>query len=212
MNGETIRVLVADDHPIVREGLRAVTSMQEGMVVVAEAKDGREAVEQFRATRPDVALIDLRMPHCNGVEATSIIRREFPDSGIVVLTTYAGDEDVYSALRAGARGYLLKGCDVGELIAAIQIVHAGGRHIPPEVFALLAERFAASDLTAREREVLELIVRGAKNRAIATVLGVTEGTVKGHVNNILGKLGVTDRTQAATVAVQRGLAHLEDGR
>jgi DNA-binding NarL/FixJ family response regulator len=212
MNDEIIRVLVADDHPIVREGLRAVIAMQEGLVVVAEARDGREAVELFRATRPDVALIDLRMPHCNGVEATSTIRREFPDSGIVVLTTYAGDEDVYSALRAGARAYLLKGCDVRELIAAIRIVHAGGRHIPPEVSALLAERFAANDLTAREREVLQLIVRGAKNRAIAAVFGVTEGTVKGHVNNILSKLGVADRTQAATVALQRGLAHLEEGR
>jgi len=212
MNGETIRVMVADDHPIVREGLRAVIAMQQGMVVVAEARDGREAVEQFRATRPDVALIDLRMPHCNGVEATSIIRREFPNSGIVVLTTYAGDEDVYSALRAGARAYLLKGCDVQELIAAIRIVHAGGRHIPPEVSSLLAERFAANDLTAREREVLQWIVRGAKNRAIAEILGVTEGTVKGHVNNILSKLGVEDRTQAATAALQRGLAHLGEGR
>jgi two-component system NarL family response regulator len=212
MSDQTIRVMVADDHPIVREGLRAVISMHQGMVVVAEAQDGREAVEQFRATRPDVALIDLRMAHCDGVEATSIIRREFPDSGIVVLTTYAGDEDVYSALRAGARAYLLKGCDVQELIAAIRIVHAGGRHIPPEVSSLLAERFAGNDLTAREREVLQLIVRGAKNRAIAAALGVTEGTVKGHVNNILGKLGVADRTQAATVALQRGLVHLEEGR
>lgn len=207
-----IRVMVADDHPIVREGLRSVISKQEGMVVVAEAHDGLEAVEQFRATRPDVALIDLRMPHCDGVEATSVIRREFPNSGIVVLTTYAGDEDVYSALRAGARAYLLKGCDVRELVTAIRVVHAGGRHIPPEVSSQLAQRLAANDLTAREREVLQWIVRGAKNRAIAASLGVTEGTVKGHVNNILSKLGVKDRTQAATAALQRGLVHLEEGR
>jgi two-component system NarL family response regulator len=210
METNSIRVMVADDHPIVREGLRTVISLQSDMTIVSEASNGHEAIALFRSTRPDVAVIDLRMPQCSGLEATISIRGEFPGSRIVILTTYAGDEDVYRALNAGARAYLLKGCDVQQLLAAIRTVHAGGRHIPPDVSSLLADHLGSSDLTLREREVLRMVARGKKNRAIATTLGVTEGTIKGHLNNILSKLGVRDRTQATITALLRGIVHLED--
>lgn len=210
MSAHEIRVLIADDHPLVREGLTAVLNRQPDMQVVAEASDGREAVALFRRHRPDVALMDLRMPHFGGVEATTMIRSEFPDSRIIVLTTYGGDEDIHRALTAGARAYLLKDTSNENLITAIRSVHQGQRHLPADVSMRLAQHFDANELTAREREILALIVRGHRNKKIGALLGITEGTVKGHINNILGKLAVEDRTQAATEAIRRGLVYLED--
>lgn len=204
-----IRILITDDHFLVRVGLATVINTQPDMSVVAEAGDGRQAVEMYRQHKPDVTLMDLRMPEMNGIEAIQAICKEFPNSRIIVLTTYDGDEDIYRALQAGARSYILKDMVGDELIDAIRVVHSGQRRIPPEIAARLAERMPRSDLTPRELEVLKLIVKGKSNREIATELFVTEGTVKVHVNNLLGKLGVNDRTQAATVAIQRGIVHLD---
>jgi two-component system NarL family response regulator len=211
-NPDRIRVLVADDHPIVREGIVALVSRQPAMAVVAEASDGRQAIDLYRRERPDVALFDLRMPITDGVAATIAVRSEFPDARIVILTTYDNDEDIYSALRAGAQAYLLKDAPREELLTAIRKVVAGRRHIPPHVAARLAERVGVTDLTPRELEVLRQIVRGKSNKEIGDTLIITEGTVKGHVNNILSKLGVTDRTQAALAAVRRGLVSLDEAQ
>jgi two-component system NarL family response regulator len=178
------------------------------MEVIAQGLNGQQAIDLFRQHRPDVTLIDLRMPILGGVEAITAIRREFPDARVIVLTTYDGDEDIYRSLQAGAKGYLLKDVFFEELETAIKTVHAGSRHIPAIIAERLAERMASSDLTSREMEVLELIVRGQSNKEIAASLKITEATVKSHINNILSKLGVTDRTQAATTALQRGLVHL----
>jgi len=211
-NPGRIRVLVADDHPIVREGIVALVGRQAEMAVVAEASDGRQAIDLYRRERPDVALFDLRMPFTDGVAATIAVRSEFPDARIVILTTYDNDEDIYSALRAGAQAYLLKDAPREELLTAIRNVVAGRRHIPPHVAARLAERVGVTDLTPRELEVLRQIVRGKSNKEIGDTLIITEGTVKGHVNNILSKLGVTDRTQAALAAVRRGLVSLDEAQ
>lgn len=205
---QPIRVLIADDHPVVRQGLAAMIARQPGMTVVAEAGDGREAVDLYRAQQPDVALIDLRMPEVDGVEAIAMIRAEFPAARIVVLTTYDGDEDIYRGLRAGAMAYLLKDAPPDELIAAIKVVHAGQKRIPPDVAAKLAERLNSPELTARELQVLHLIVAGQSNREIGATLSIGEGTVRAHVNNILAKLNVQDRTQAATMAIKRGIVRL----
>ena len=207
--GTLIRILVADDNFLVRLGLGAVLNAQSGMTVIAEAGNGRQAVELFRQHTPDIVLMDLRMPLMTGVEATRAIRSEYPGARIIVLTTYDGDEDIYRALQAGARAYLLKDVLREDLLAAIKAVHAGQRHIPPAVAARLAERLPLSDLTARELEVLTLIVKGMSNSEIGAALTISTGTVKIHVNNILSKLGVSDRTQAATTALQRGIVHLE---
>ncbi len=205
----SIRVLVVDDHQIVRQGLVALINSEPGLKVVAEAADGAQAVELFRQHRPDVTLMDLRLPGLGGVEATRAIRREFATARIIVLTTYDGDEDIYRALQAGAQGYLLKGMSFDELLAAIRTVHAGARRIPAPVAERLAERIAGQELTGRELQVLELIVKGRSNREISTALAISEATVKSHVNSLLGKLGVSDRTQAATSALQRGIIHLD---
>jgi two-component system NarL family response regulator len=207
--GNLIRILVADDNFLVRLGLGAVLNAQSGMTVIAEAGNGRQAVELFRQHTPDIVLMDLRMPLMTGVEATKAIRSEYPGARIIVLTTYDGDEDIYRALQAGARAYLLKDVLREDLLAAIRAVHAGQRHIPPAVAARLAERLPLSDLTARELEVLKLIVKGMSNSQIGAALTISTGTVKIHVNNILSKLGVSDRTQAATTALQRGIVHLD---
>src|SRR5215216_2820000 len=204
-----IRVLIADDHFVVRMGLTAVITTQPDMVVVAEAANGRQALEFFRHHRPDVTLMDLRMPEMDGLEAITAIRKEFPDSRFIVLTTYDGDEDIYRALQAGARSYLLKDMLQDGLVEAIRAVHAGQRRIPAEVAGRLAERMDRTELTSREMEVLRLIVEGKSNKEIAARLKIAEGTVKIHINNILSKLGVTDRTQAATFALQRGIIHLD---
>jgi two-component system, NarL family, response regulator len=204
-----IRVLIADDHFVVRMGLTAVVTTQPDMAVVAEAANGRQALELFRHHRPDVTLMDLRMPEMDGIEAITAIRKEFPDSRFIVLTTFDGDEDIYRALQAGARSYLLKDMLQAGLVEAIRAVHAGQRRIPAEVAARLAERMDRTELTSREMEVLGLIVKGKSNKEIAASLKIAEGTVKIHINNILSKLGVSDRTQAATFALQRGIIHLD---
>lgn len=203
-----IRVMFVDDHPVLRAGLAAIIGAQSDMEVVAEAGTGREAIELFRLHQPDVVLMDLRLPGMNGTEAIAAIRKEYPDAHIIVLTTYDGDEDIYQALRAGARAYLLKDMLRKELLEAIRAVHAGKLRIPPAVASRLAERFPKSELSSRELEVLRQIARGSSNKEIAAALSVAEGTVRIHVSNILGKLAVSDRTEAVTVALQRGIIHL----
>jgi two-component system NarL family response regulator len=197
-----------DDHPVVREGLIAIIERQPDLAVVAEASDGRQAIDLFRQHTPDVTLMDLRLPNISGVDAIAAIREFRPNARIIVLTTYDGDEDIHRALQAGAQGYLLKDMFREELLEAIRSVHAGFRRIPAAVASKLADRIGIVDLTAREMEVLQLIAAGKSNREIGLALAITEGTVKGHVNNILSKLGVSDRTQAVTTALQRGIIHL----
>jgi DNA-binding NarL/FixJ family response regulator len=206
---DTIKILIVDDHNIVRQGLAALLKTVPGFAVTAEAADGEQAVELFRKHKPDVTLMDLRLPKMNGVDAIARIRDASPAARIIVLTTFDGDEDIYRALQAGAKGYLLKGMDLSELTEAIRTVHAGRTRIPPRVAEKLAERMGAASLTARELEVLRLIVAGKSNKDIGTALFISEATVKTHVNSLLSKLGVEDRTQAATTALQRGIVHLE---
>ena len=212
MTKESIRVLVVEDHHVVRQGLVALLNVVDGLEVVGEAADGVEAIAQYRKHQPDIALIDLRLPRLSGVEVIERIRMETPNARFIVLTTYDGDEDIYRALQAGARAYLLKGMTSEELIAAIRAVHAGKSHIPPAIAQRLAERMGTEELTPREFDVLEQIVRGLSNKDIATELEISEATVKTHINNLLSKLGVTDRTQAATAALQRGIVTLESLR
>jgi two-component system NarL family response regulator len=206
---ETIRVLVVEDHHVVRQGLVSLLNVVEGMEVVGEAADGVEAIAQYRKHQPDITLIDLRLPRMSGVDAIQRIRMESPNARFIVLTTYDGDEDIYRALKAGAKAYLLKGMTTDELIAAIRVVHAGKSHIPQAIAEKLAERMGVEELTPREMDVLEQIVSGKSNKEIADELGVSEATVKTHINSLLGKLGVTDRTQAATAAIRRGIVPLE---
>jgi DNA-binding NarL/FixJ family response regulator len=209
---EAIRVLVVEDHNVVRQGLVALLNVVDGLTVVGEAADGLEAIDQFRKHQPDITLMDLRLPRLSGVEAIQRIRLEAPQARVIVLTTYDGDEDIYRALKAGARAYLLKGMTGEELVTTIRAVHAGKSHIPPAIAEKLAARMGTEDLTPREFDVLEQIVRGKSNKEIASELNVSEATVKTHINSLLGKLGVTDRTQAATAAIQRGIVPLESLR
>jgi two-component system, NarL family, response regulator len=204
-----IRVLIADDHSVVRQGLVAIVELEPDLTVVGIAGDGRSAVEAFRQQRPDVTLMDLQMPEMGGVDAITAICAEFDNARIVVLTTYDGDEDIYRGLRAGAKGYLLKDADPEELLEAIRAVHRGQTCIPPAVGAKLAERMSIPQLSDRELEVLRLMTTGKSNQEIGTALCITERTVKFHINNILSKLGVQDRTKAVLVALKRGIAHLE---
>ena len=212
MSNNPIRILVVEDHPIVRQGLIALLSVVEGVEVVGQAADGAEAVRQFDATHPDVTLVDLRLPKMSGVEVIQRVRSKHAQARFIVLTTYDGDEDIYRALQAGARAYLLKGMTTEELITTIRAVHAGKSHIPPAIAQRLAERMGTEELTPREFDVLEQIVHGKSNKDIATELEISEATVKTHINNLLSKLGVTDRTQAATAAIQRGIVTLESLR
>src|ERR687894_231982 len=208
MSNEKIRIVVVDDQAVVRQGFVSLINTVSDMEVIAEGVDGRQAVELYRKHRPDVLLTDLRMPLMTGVEAIAAIRREFPAARLIVLTTFDGDEDIYRSLQAGAQGYLLKDMFFEELEDAIRTVRAGGRRIPGVVAERLAERVGGSDLTARELEVLGQIVRGMSNKEIAAAFGISEATVKSHINNVLSKLGASDRTQAATKALQRGIIHL----
>jgi two-component system NarL family response regulator len=203
-----IRILIADDHPVVREGLAAMIKRRTDMTVVAEANHGQEAVALFHQHQPDVVLMDLRMPEMDGVEAILTIREQTPEARVIVLTTYDTDEDIYRALRAGAKAYLLKDTPREELLDTIRAVSAGRTRVPSDVAAKLVERVSSEALTAREVDVLRLIVAGHSNREIATLLYISEGTVKTHVNHILMKLGVSDRTQAVTTALRRGLVSL----
>jgi len=209
---ESIRVLIVEDHNVVRQGLVALINLAEGIQVVGEAADGVEAIAQFRKLLPDVTLVDLRLPKLSGVEIIQRVRSESPQARFVVLTTYDGDEDIYRALKSGAKAYLLKGMTSEELISTIREVAAGRSHIPPAIAERLAERMGTEDLTPREADVLEQIVQGKSNKEIATELDISEATVKTHINSLLSKLGVTDRTQAATAAIRRGLVPFESLR
>jgi DNA-binding NarL/FixJ family response regulator len=200
--------MVVEDHHIVRQGLVALLNTVADMTVVAEASDGKDALDLFRQHQPDVTLMDLRLPNMSGVEAVTEIRKQFATARIIVLTTFDGDEDIYRALQAGARGYLLKGMFGDELMDAIRAVHAGKSRIPAVIAERLALRMGGSPLTTRELDVLKLIVAGKSNKEIGAELAISEATVKTHINSILSKLSVTDRTQAATTALQRGLVHL----
>jgi DNA-binding NarL/FixJ family response regulator len=203
-----IRVLSVDDHPLLREGIAALIGNQSDMQLIGEASNGREALEQFRKHHPDITLMDLQMPEMSGVDAISAIRGEFPDARIIVLTTYAGDFQVSRAFKAGARGYLLKGMLRQELLETIRAVHAGQKRLSAEVAAEIAEHATDDILTPREIDVLRLIAEGNANKEIAGKLSVTEETVKGHVKNILAKLGVNDRTHAVSIGLKRGIIDL----
>jgi DNA-binding NarL/FixJ family response regulator len=204
-----IRVLTVDDHALLRKGIRALISGAPDMQLVAEACTGREAVEEFRAHRPDVTLMDLQMPEMTGIEAIIAIRGEFPDARIIVLSTYSGDVQVVRALKAGARAYLVKGNVNKELLATLRAVHAGQKRIPPEIAAQLAEHTGEDELTEREIGVLRLIAAGNANKEIAAQLELAEDTVKRHVTNILSKLGANDRTHAVTIGLKRGIIELQ---
>lgn len=206
----TIRVLMADDHPVVRMGIQALLAHESDMAVVGEAGDGGEVVALYREHEPDVVLMDLRMPGQDGVAAIRAIVDADPDARIVALTSYEGDADIYRALDAGACGYLIKDMLGAEVVAAIRSAAAGRRVIPPEVAGRLAEFVPRVDLTPREQDVLRLAAKGLRNRDIARVIGRAEETVKVHLKHIMAKLGVEDRTEAVTLALQRGILHLDD--
>ena len=206
---DRIRTMVVEDHHVVRQGLVALLNVMPEIEIVGEASDGFQAVELHRHLQPDVTLMDLQLPNLGGVEAITRIRVENPAARFIVLTTFDGDEDIFRSLQAGAKAYLLKGMTIDDLLKTIRLVHAGKTSIPPAIAEKLAERAGTQDLTARELAVLERIVAGRANKEIAADLAISEATVKTHVNNLLGKLGVSDRTNAATVAIHRGLVHFK---
>ena len=207
-NGHTIRILTVDDHLLLREGIAAVLEAQSDMVLVGEASNGREAIDRFRQLRPDVTLMDLRMPDMNGIDAITAIRREFPNARIIVLSTYAGDVQAAAALRAGASGYLLKNLVRTELLDTIRAIHAGKRRVPPEIATEIAEHVADDSLTGRETEILKGVAAGKSNKRIAAELDISEGTVKTHMKSILPKLDASDRTHAVMIALKRGILDL----
>ena len=206
---DKLKLMLVDDHYLVRMGLASIMALEPDVEVCAEAASGQEARALYRTHRPDVTLMDLRLPDISGTETLQAIRREFPDARIVIISTYVCDEEIYGALQAGAMAYLVKSVQRDELMRAIRKAAKGQRHIPAEVAARLAERVTRSQLSARELEVLRLLVAGRRNREIAGTLDITEGTVKLHVSSILGKLGVADRTEAVTRALQHGIVQLE---
>ena len=203
-----IRILTVDDHPLLRKGIAALVNAEPDLKLVAEASNGREAIDAFRSHQPDVTLMDLQMPEVDGLEAINAIRREFPEARIIVLTTYSGDTQVLRALKAGARGYILKGHVHKELLDTIRAVHAGQKRIPPEIAAELADHATDDPLTEREIDVLRLIAAGNSNKQIADQLSIGEATVKSHVTNILSKLGANDRAHAVTIGLKRGIIKL----
>ena len=203
-----IRVLVVDDHPLVRRGIEHILAVESDMEMVGEAADGKEAIEKFQECRPHVVLMDLRMPRLDGTEASRLLLQLNPEACIIALTSYAGDEDIYRALEAGVRGYLLKEMMHTEVAKAIRAVHRGHRLLPSKVEDRLADQFPKLTLTDRELEVLGLMARGLSNREIARKLETANGTIKVHVQNILRKLGISDRTKAVTLAFERGILHI----
>ena len=203
-----IRILAVDDHPIVREGIASFIAIQSDMVLAGEASDGREAIQQFRALRPDVTLMDLQMPEMNGLEALIAIRNEFPDAKIIMLTTYKSDTQIIRALKAGAQGYLLKNALHKELLATVRAAHAGKKTLSPEASLEIAEHVTDDALTPAETSVLRLIAAGNANKQIADALSTTEESVKSRVKSILSKLGANDRTHATTIALKRGIIEL----
>jgi DNA-binding NarL/FixJ family response regulator len=203
-----IRIFTVDDHPLLQEGIATVIRVQPDMVLAAEAVTGQDAIQRFRELRPDITLMDLRLPDMSGIDAMKAIRGEFPDARVIILTTFAGDAEIQRALEAGARGYLLKSTPPKELVDVIRQVHAGKKRIPPEIAANLAEYYSNESLTGREIEVLMQIAGGNRNRDIAEKLFITEETVKVHIKHIMEKLGASDRTQAVTIGVRRGIIHL----
>jgi DNA-binding NarL/FixJ family response regulator len=207
-DSKKIRILTVDDHPILRQGIAGLIADESDMAVVAEAANGREAIQQFRTHRPDVTLMDLQMPEMNGLDAMIAIRGEFPDARIIVLTTYTGDVQALRALKAGARAFLLKNSLYKELLDTIRAVHAGRKTLSPEVSFQLAEHSAEESLSAAEVRVLRLIADGNSNKEIAALLSITEDAVKGQVRNILSKLGANDRTHAAMIGLKRGIIDL----
>lgn len=204
-----IRILIAEDHIMVRDGLASILNAEPDLTVVAEAENGQEAIAYYSQHQPDITLMDLRMPQLDGVGAIAQIREQYPNARIIILTTYDGDEDIYRGLQAGAMGYLLKDVPADELITAIHAVNEGRKYVLPQVAMKLTQRLNSSTLTDREAAVLQRLAQGRSNQAISNDLAITEGTVKFHVNNILHKLGVSDRTQAVIMGIKRGLVHLD---
>jgi len=204
-----IRILTVDDHPLLRKGIAALVNAEPDLKLVAEASNGKEAIEAFRSHQPDVTLMDLQLPEVDGLEAIEAIRREFPEARIIVLTTYSGDTQVLRALKAGARGYILKGHVHKELLDTIRAVHLGQKRIPPDIAAELADHATDDALTEREIDVLRLIGAGNANKQIADHLSIGEATVKSHVTNILSKLGANDRAHAVTIGLKRGIIELD---
>jgi DNA-binding NarL/FixJ family response regulator len=202
-----IRVLLVDDHYFIRVGLTECIHMESDMEVVAQASNGLQAIEEYRKTRPDILLVDLLLPGMSGTEVTSSVRKEFAEAKAIILSTYDGDEDIYRAFQAGAKGYLLKSIERETLAEAIRAVHSGKNYVPPIIAQRLSQRMPRPELTARELDVLHQIVKGLSNKEIASALNITEGTVKLHVHKVLEKLKVADRTQAVTAALHSGLIH-----
>lgn len=204
-----IRLLIVDDHFVVRIGLTSALNLEPDMQVIAEARNGKEAVTLFQKHRPDVVVMDYQLPELNGAEATAAIREKSPDARVIVLSVYKGEEDVHRAVQAGASGYLPKSAEPRELVEAIRAIHNGGQYFPAAISAALSQRQARGKLSEREQEVLVMIVRGRSNKEIAAALGISENTVKVHTTKVFEKLNVADRLEAATAAIQRGIVHLQ---